>query len=330
MGRDPALSHRHPSAIINGNRYYYGKHPDPQFDYFLVEHESNGKDYWWFEEQQDLEAFLLNLPESADRNLRLTLHPDWREVTPEQRAAYFEQDKLAFRAMAQAKIASGTSPSYNMDLDGVQGPYEPQRIPTPECSESPIERVERQLREYKASHAPPERDARLPPGTLGNLVLGLMDHSFESGLSEAGKLRVLEGEIDWTGVSDEDRAAVLAREVDFTGITPEQFDFVYEDIEFDRFDPVDASVARALFTQALAAEHRADTHAARIGDHGEPDAATSNQRVREGAAKALTAGPRESWPSEIAKAQRQHSADQEQAKPAGLVQGDSNDDSHSM
>ena len=89
---------------------------------------SYGKDCWAFNEKEDLQAFLINLPESADRNRRLKLHPDWHDVTPEQRTAYFAQDDVLFRAMAAEKVRNGTAQSFNMDLQGKHGPHEPQRI----------------------------------------------------------------------------------------------------------------------------------------------------------------------------------------------------------
>ena len=108
MGIDKSLSDAYPSVIINGSRYHYGR--EKTDGEYLVEHESIAKDYWDFKEKEDLQAFLINLPESADRNLRLKLHPDWRDVTPEQRDAYFEQDKLLFRAMAAEKLKERHGP----------------------------------------------------------------------------------------------------------------------------------------------------------------------------------------------------------------------------
>jgi hypothetical protein len=222
MGRDFTLSGNHPSVIINGTKYHYDIDVYRQY---MVESAHYEKDYWYFQEREDLEAFLINLPESADRNLRLKLHPDWRDVTPEQRDAYFEQDRRLFRAMAAERVKNGTAQSFNMDLEGEHGPYEPQRIES-RSKEPPLGRVERQLRDWKSYH------------------------SWEGHLSEAGKLRVLEGEIDWTGVAAVDKEAVLAREVDFARITPQQFAFVYEDIASDKLEPADPAVARALFDRA--------------------------------------------------------------------------------
>src|SRR5262245_18623205 len=106
MGIDKSLWDAYPSIIINGSKYHYGK--SPEYDEYLVEHASIAKDYWCFKGEEDLRAFLINLPESADRNLRGKLHPDWRDVTAEQRDAYMEEDRLLFRAMAAEKIANGT------------------------------------------------------------------------------------------------------------------------------------------------------------------------------------------------------------------------------
>jgi hypothetical protein len=121
-------------------------------------------------------------------------------------------------------VKNGTAQSFNMDLEGEHGPYEPQRIEG-RSNEPPAGRVERQLRDWKAYHS-------------------------WGGLSEAGKLRVLEGEIDWTGVAAVDKEAVLAREVDFARITPQQFAFVYEDIASDKLEPADPAVARALLDRS--------------------------------------------------------------------------------
>jgi hypothetical protein len=149
MGRDFTLSNNHPSIIINGTKYHYDIDVHQQY---MVQSAHYEKDYWYFKEREDLEAFLINLPESADRNLRLKLHPDWRDVTPEQRDAYFEQDKLLFRAMAAEKLRNGTAQYFNMDLEGKHGPYEPQRIES-RSTEPAIERVERQIAEHKAAEA---------------------------------------------------------------------------------------------------------------------------------------------------------------------------------
>jgi hypothetical protein len=74
--------------------------------------------------------------------------------------------------------------------------------------ETPLERVERQLRDRKIDHA----------------------SFWEDAFNEAGRLRVLEGEFDWTGVAARDKKAVIAREVDFSKITPEEFEAAYQNL----------------------------------------------------------------------------------------------------
>src|SRR5205823_3799297 len=124
-----------------------------------------------------------------DRNRRFNLYPDWRDVTPEQRAAYMAEDKARLRELAGQKMAAGTALTFTMDLEGKDGPHQVQdfthlwRNP----KEAPLARVERQLREWKEAHLPPARNPNLPAGRMGDLIHGLLDHSWGSGLSEAGK-----------------------------------------------------------------------------------------------------------------------------------------------
>src|SRR5579885_725915 len=99
MGIDKSLNDNYPSVIINGTRYHFGRHPGPDDAYFLVENASYAKDYWWFEHEDDFLAFLVNLPQSADRQRHLKLHPDWHDVTHEQRDAYIEGDRARLREM---------------------------------------------------------------------------------------------------------------------------------------------------------------------------------------------------------------------------------------
>lgn len=224
MGIDKSLNDRWPSILINGRKYHFGR--EPHYGQYLVENAAYAKDYWVFDDRKDLEAFLINLPESADNRGRIkAAYPDWHEVTPEQRDAYLAEDRANQRALAEAKRRDGTAASYNMDLEGKHGPHKPQQVRA-DTREAPTDRVERQLRAHK-------RDG------IG-------------GLSEAGKLRVLEGEINWTGVDARHKETVLAREVDFAAITPEQFAFVYQDIRSEKVEPADDSVARALFDQSRA------------------------------------------------------------------------------
>jgi hypothetical protein len=125
MGIDKSLSDNFPSVIIGGTRYHYGRRPGS--GEYLVENADYAKDYWCFKSEDDLVAFLVNLPESADRGRRLSLHPDWHEVTAAQRRAYIEEDDARLRAQAAAKREAGTAPTFNMDLDGRAGPHAPQR-----------------------------------------------------------------------------------------------------------------------------------------------------------------------------------------------------------
>src|SRR5262249_40444961 len=156
-----------------------------------------------FDEKEDLQAFLINLPDSADNKGRIrAAYPDWHEATPEQRNAYRKEDRAKQRAIAEEKIRAGTAQAFNMDLEGRHGPHAPQQIET-KTEEPPLRRAQRQLRGQKAQHW--------------------------SGLSEADKLRVIEGEIDWSGVPPRNKEALLADEIDFAKITPEQFKFVYAD-----------------------------------------------------------------------------------------------------
>jgi hypothetical protein len=230
MGIDKSLSDTYPSVIIDGSRYHYGR--DKASGEYLVEHESIALDTpWTFKEKEDLQAFLINLPESAYPHRRFKLHPDWRAVSSEQRDAYAEQDRLLFRGMAAERVRNGTAQSFNMDFEGEHGPYpEPQRIEG-RSEEPPIERVERQLRDWKTFHS----------------------SIWERGLNEAGKLRVLEGELDWTGVAVKDKEGVLAREIDFAKITPEEFAFVHLDTVSDRpLAGIDPAVAQTLFDRSRA------------------------------------------------------------------------------
>jgi hypothetical protein len=222
MGIDKSLDDRWPSLIINGRKYHYGR--EPNYRQYLVENANYAKDYWVFDDRKDLEAFLINLPGSADNRGRIrAAYPDWQEVTPEQRDAYLAEDRASQRALAEQKLSTGAAASYNMDLDGKGGPYKPQRVRS-DAGEEPLARVERQLAGHKRDGMP--------------------------GLSEAGKLRVVEGEIDWTGVDARHKEAVLAREMNFAAITPEQFTFVYQDIKFEKLEPADDTVARTLFDQS--------------------------------------------------------------------------------
>ena len=238
MGIDKSLSDKYPSVVINGRNYQYGR--EPNYGQYLVENASYAKDYWVFNKKEDLEAFLINLPESANHQARITAaYPDWHDVSDEQRTAYLEEDRASQRALADEKRKVGTAQSFDMDLEGEHGPHEPQRIES-RSKQPPIERVERQIADYKAAEAVNAKRAGYP-----------VEHGqWPRGYTEALKLRVLEGEIDWNGVTAEEKEAVLAREVNFAAIKPDQFAFVYEDIAFEGMEPGHPAVAQALFERS--------------------------------------------------------------------------------
>lgn len=222
MGKDPSLSSHHPSIIIHGQKYHYGR--EPEYGQYLVENATYAKDYWVFDAREDLEAFLVNLPESANHKQRISAaYPDWDTVSHEQRDVYLAEDRANQRALAEAKRHAGTAASYNMDLEGERGPHEPQRIQATD-QKSPLERVEGRLGALKADGW--------------------------TGYNDPLKLRLLEGEIDWSGVAPRDKEAILKREVNFAAITPDQFEFVFQDIRFDKREPADETVARRLFEGA--------------------------------------------------------------------------------
>jgi hypothetical protein len=224
MGIDKSLSDDYPSVIVNGRKYHYGR--EPHHGQYLVENATYAKDYWCFDQKEDLQAFLINLPESADHRRRIgEAYPDWHEATPDQRTAYLTEDRARQRAIAQEKVNNGTAQSFDMDFDGQAGPHPPQQIRT-DSREEPLARVGRQLR-FHHGHG-------------------------MSGLSHAGRLRMIEGEIDWNGVDATHKEAVLSREIDFAKITPEQFRYVYQDIAFEKLEPADPTVAQALFDRAHA------------------------------------------------------------------------------
>ena len=232
MGVDKSLTDDYPSIIINGTRYHYGR--ELKYGQYLVENANYAKDYWCFNRKEDLLAFLVNLPETADRYRRMKLYPDWYEVTHEQREAYGEEDLARLRELMAEKQKAGTARHYPMYPEDDRGPFrdqEPLRIEA-DSKLPPVERVEEKLREYKERHRPPPGDLSLPAGTAGNFIDRFLDHSWESGLSETGKLYVLE-KFDWSGVSDHDKEAILRREVDFTCITKDRIEWVFGEIEFE-------------------------------------------------------------------------------------------------
>jgi hypothetical protein len=137
MGIDKSLSDDYPSIIIFGTKYHYGRQPG--YGEYLVENADPGcaKDYWCFKREDDLIAFLVNLPETAVQERLMTLYPDWKEVTHEQRVIYMEEDRARLRALAAAKMKAGTAQKFNMDLEGRHGPHTPQQLDGPGLKSSP-------------------------------------------------------------------------------------------------------------------------------------------------------------------------------------------------
>jgi hypothetical protein len=121
--------------------------------------------------------------------------------------------------------SAGPSHPWPSELAKANPQHEPQRMES-QGKELPIERVERQLRDCKTSQP------------------------WEGAMSEAGKLRVLEGSFDWTGVTAKEKQGVLVREVDFAEVTPTQFKFVYQNIRDEKMEQADETVARGLFDQS--------------------------------------------------------------------------------
>jgi hypothetical protein len=198
MGIDKSLSDDYPSIIIDGQKYHYGW--DSQDGVYLVENAEYAKDYRWWDEKEDLEAFLINLPESANHRDRLhAAYPDWHEATREQRDAYWKEDLANQRALAEAKIKSGTAPSFNMDLDGKHGPYEPQQIgtdrPNPRSQaerkhrerqltvEKPGQGIEERTSTMSHDHDQQPKEARRPAEVFrrGNTEAAVWEKQSESG-----------------------------------------------------------------------------------------------------------------------------------------------------
>jgi hypothetical protein len=92
-----------------------------------------------------------------------------------------------------------------------------------DVKEAALARAERQLREWKETNGGRRMEF------------------------EAGKLHVLEQDIDWTGVDGRDKQAVLAREVDFSKISRDELNDVYVKIGSD---DIDERPARRLFDEA--------------------------------------------------------------------------------
>jgi antirestriction protein ArdC len=184
MGIDKSLCDDYPSIIINGTKYHFGRElTDSQY---LVENAEYAKDYWCFDHKEDLLAFLVNLPDSANRNRVKELFPDWHEVSPEQRSAYIQENRARLRNLMQQKIEVGTAPRFPVYPDDGSGPYrgqEPFRIKTV-SQELPLKRVESAIREYKETHRPsnqqdsfqPERERAKKDGTREDLYTRVTNH----------------------------------------------------------------------------------------------------------------------------------------------------------
>jgi hypothetical protein len=118
----------------------------------------------------------------------------------------------------------------------------------PVKDEPPLERVERQLIDGKKRNSPAYRPdpaaGRIGPGTY------TPEEDVWSMLQEAGKLHVLEVDIDWNGVEGSDKEAILAREVDFSKVSRAHLNQVYEDVGAEFDIETDERPARRLFDKA--------------------------------------------------------------------------------
>jgi hypothetical protein len=123
------------------------------------------------------------------------------------------------------------------------------------AEEPPLDRVERQLREWKHNNSPEFR----PDPATGRIGPGTYRPAEDTWaiLPEAGKLHVLEGELDWSAVGDRAKEALLVREVDFSKITRDQLNDVYQQLGSD---DIDERPARRLFDKANYAQAVANAH----------------------------------------------------------------------
>lgn len=132
---------------------------------------------------------------------------------------------------------------------------EDKRFDRAATDEPPIERVERQLRQWKLNNSPdfvPDpATSSLGPGTYRPA------EDAWSVIPEDQKLRVMEGDINWTGVGHKDKEALLARHIDFSKISCEQLNAVYE-IPINTAHEPDERPARRLFDNANFAQAVAD------------------------------------------------------------------------
>jgi hypothetical protein len=99
MGKDKSLTDDFPSVMIGGEKYHYGK--ETIYGQYLVEHFEDGKRAWGFDIEEDLIAFLVMLPESADSSWFRKKYPDWSNVSPEIRSARIAERHLEIRRLAK-------------------------------------------------------------------------------------------------------------------------------------------------------------------------------------------------------------------------------------
>lgn len=111
MGIDRSLTDDFPSVVIHGRKYHYGR--EPTYGQHLVENAEYAKDYWCFDQKEDLLAFLTNLPESAARDW-VQQHPDWHEVSHERRIAYIEERRSHLRKLMEEKQKAGTADYFSV------------------------------------------------------------------------------------------------------------------------------------------------------------------------------------------------------------------------
>ncbi len=114
MGRDHSFTDDFPSITINGRRYRYGR--ENMYGQYLVENADPmcAKDYWCFDKREDLLAFLVNLPESADHEAFVASHPDWHEVSDEQRELFMQERDAKLRQLTEEKQEAGTAEHFNV------------------------------------------------------------------------------------------------------------------------------------------------------------------------------------------------------------------------
>jgi hypothetical protein len=112
MGIDKSLTDEFPSVHINGMNYHYGR--ESEYGQYIVENAEYAKDYWCFDRAEDMRAFLVNLPESADREWFSRQYPDWQTITPEQRDCYVAERRATLRERMEEKERNGTAEYFNV------------------------------------------------------------------------------------------------------------------------------------------------------------------------------------------------------------------------